>query len=72
MKQTKIDKVKQHLLTVGSITGKDAWLMYGYYRLSDGILKIRRRNPNLTITTRMHEAGGETFAVYEIEKEGAK
>jgi hypothetical protein len=72
MKQTKIDKVKQHLLTVGSITGKDAWLMYGYYRLSDGILKIRRRNPNLMITTRMHEAAGETFAVYEITQEGAK
>jgi hypothetical protein len=39
----KIDKVKQHLATGMPISGKHAYTRYNYYRLSDGILKLRRR-----------------------------
>jgi len=47
--------------------------------MKDKIKKIRtgvRRFvvccPDVRVVARMHEAAGETFAVYEIEKEGAK
>lgn len=65
MKVTKISKVKNHLIKYGSITPKQAYIAYGYYRLSDGILKLRRRG--MRIRTEEATERGETFAKYHLE-----
>lgn len=44
---TKIALTLEHLKTYGSITGKEAMELYGYYRLSDGIGVLRKRGHNI-------------------------
>ena len=67
----KIEQVLRHLQIHGSITPKDAYLQYGYYRLSDGIWKLRNRGHNI-ITQEETSDKGETYARYVlIDPKGA-
>lgn len=64
-KMKKIEMVLNHLQTHGSITPHDALINYGYYRLSDGIWKLRNRGFN--IATIIEESGkGDNFARYVL------
>ena len=60
----KIEQVREHLKKHNTITGKEAWLNYGYYRLSDGILKLRREGMN--IVTHMVKTPDGEHAKYEL------
>lgn len=44
---TKIQQVMQHLLTYGSITQLQAWSLFSYSRLGDGIFKLRKQGWNI-------------------------
>lgn len=45
---SKKSKVLHHLQTRSrGITGKEAWNLYGLYRLSDAIFKLRREGYNI-------------------------
>ena len=46
-KTTKLELLAFHLLEGKSITGLEAIKLFGYYRLSDGILKLRDRGWNI-------------------------
>ena len=61
----KIDAVLKHLQTHGSITPKDAYITYSYYRLSDGIYKLRNRGHNILTVDETSE-NGETYARYVL------
>lgn len=68
----KIEQVLKHLQDHGSITPKDAYTKYSYYRLSDGIWKLRNRGYN--IITEEETSGGDTYARYVLladEKDAA-
>lgn len=61
----KIEKVWAYMKEHGGyITGVEALRFCGYYRLSDGILKLRRRG--IGIVTTMIQADGERFAQYSV------
>lgn len=60
----KYDKVKQHLKQGQSITGLEALQLYGMYRLSSSINKLR--NSGWPIKTVMVENGSERYAKYFI------
>lgn len=66
--ETKIAQVWKHLQSGRPITGKQAWQLYGYYRLSSCIHKLRKRNPDVDIRMEMMEENGESFGVYHIAK----
>lgn len=61
----KIEQVLSHLQTHGSITPHDALIKYGYYRLSDGIWKLRNRGYNI-ITTEETSDKGDKYARYVL------
>jgi len=61
----KIEQVLEHLQTHGSITPHDALIKYGYYRLSDGIWKLRNRGHNI-VTIKEESAKGDEFARYVL------
>lgn len=61
----KIEQVLTHLQTHGSITPKDAYIQYGYYRLSDGIWKLRNRGHNIVTLDETNDKG-ETYARYVL------
>jgi len=61
----KIDAILNHLKTHGSITPKDAYITYSYYRLSDGIYKLRKRGHNI-LTVDETSNNGETYARYVL------
>ena len=61
----KIELVLKHLQDHGSITPHDALIKYGYYRLSDGIWKLRARGHNI-ITVKEESAKGDEFARYVL------
>lgn len=61
----KIDQVLNHLQTHGSITPKDSYILYGYYRLSDGIWKLRNRGFNIA-TIKEESAKGDEYARYVL------
>lgn len=68
---SKINRVLNHLQTHGSITPKDAYIQYGYYRLSDGIWKLRGRGHNI-VTQDETSDKGESYARYVlIDSKGA-
>ena len=63
---TQKDKILAHLKSGRSITGREAWLTYRIYRLSDVILKLRAKGYD--IKTRMvddPETGGQ-FGEYHM------
>lgn len=63
-KMKKIEQVLNHLQTHGSITPKDAYIQYGYYRLSDGIWKLRNRGYNIITQEECH--GDDKYARYVL------
>jgi hypothetical protein len=62
---SKHEKVLKHLQTK-PITGKQAWELYGLYRLSSSINRLRNDGHN--IHTEMVKKGKETFAKYKLIK----
>lgn len=64
-KETKIRKVKEHLLKYGKITGLEALKFYDLYRLSDVILKLRRQGMNITTI----QKDGNGYATYWLERD---
>lgn len=65
LKMKKIELVLNHLQTQGSITPHDALLQYGYYRLSDGIYKLRNRGHNI-VTIIEDRPNGDEYARYVL------
>jgi hypothetical protein len=61
---TKYDKVKEHLKSGQSITGLEALQLYGLYRLSSLINKLRGQD--WPIKTVIVEAGSLRYAKYFI------
>jgi hypothetical protein len=61
MAKSKIKQVKEHLEREGRITPLQALRLYGCYRLSDAIYKLRKRG--MDITTEEAQDGGN-YAVY--------
>lgn len=61
----KIDQVLQHLKTYGSITPLEALNRYHYYRLSDGIMKLRKRGYKIETKEEYH--GEDKYARYELD-----
>lgn len=59
----------QQLLTAlkkgDRITGSDAWMRFGYYRLSDGIFKLRGKGYD--IKTEMVQVDKMIFARYYMQ-----
>ena len=64
--KTKLDKVRDHLNKGFSINGRDAYIVWGYYRLSDGIHKLRKEG--MKIETISCVKNGNQFAKYKLEK----
>lgn len=61
-KETKIRQVEEHLMQYGSITPMESLAYYNLYRLSDTILKLRRRGMNIeTVST-----GKAGYATYRL------
>lgn len=63
---TKLQKVERHLAVHGSITGKDAYTSYGYYRLSDGIWKLRNRGYAIETIEETDPKTGDEYARYVL------
>lgn len=71
---TQKDMIRNHLIRHGSITPIDAWKMYGCYRLSDVILKLRRMGMQIdTLQVEETNIFGDkvTFAKYRLREEEA-
>jgi len=64
--QSKIARVKRHLLSGASITGLQAIKWFGLYRLAPAISRLRAKGMN--IKTEMVTIYGSTFARYSIKK----
>ena len=60
-------KIERHLLDGYSLTGLDAIKMYGVYRLSSVINRLRARG--MKIETVMREDNGKQFGEYRIAKQ---
>ena len=53
-KMTDTVKIKNHLINRGSITGAEAYRLYGIYRLADVIYKLRhKKEPHMDIQMEM-------------------
>lgn len=61
----KIKLIEEHLLSGQAITGLTALRAFGYYRLSDGILKLRKK---YDIQTDMIKNGKTRYASYKLIK----
>lgn len=61
--ETKIEKVRKHLLKHKTITQREAIRLYRYYRLSDGILKLRKRGMDIS-TQMVRPENGDSFGRY--------
>jgi hypothetical protein len=68
MKNTKGKKkqILDHLKSGRSITGRDAWSLYGVYRLSSTIHRLRNEGFPIK-TTMVPTIEGEDFASYSME-----
>lgn len=64
--EKKITKVKRYLEEHGHITGIEALKYCDCYRLSDVILKLRRRGMNIVT----EQANGNGYATYWLTKGG--
>ena len=62
---TKKQKVLNHLKSGRTISGLEALNLYGYYRLSDGIFKLREEGHDIR-TFRMPTPDGSTYAKYKL------
>jgi hypothetical protein len=62
---SKIEKLRKHLISGKAITGIGAMKLFSYYRLADGVHKLRKRGYD--IKTVMVESKGVTHALYYIE-----
>jgi len=65
---SKIQKVRQWLLIGKCLTVRDSVKMFGYYRLSAGISKLRKGGMNIE-TLRVPTKDGTTYAIYYMEGE---
>jgi hypothetical protein len=63
--QTKIDLVKKHLIKYGSISPREAIEKYNYYRLADGIMKLKRRG--MDIESEMIYLKNSRYALYKFK-----
>lgn len=64
---TKLEKVKEHLLSGKSLTGLDALKLFGSYRLAAIIHNLRKKE-NMNIHTEFITKGEDTFAKYTLVK----
>lgn len=61
----KIALLLKHLQDHGSITPLEALKKYGYYRVSDGVWKLRNRGYNI-VTVKEESSKGDEFARYVL------
>lgn len=61
---SKHKQIEQHLINKGSITPLQALSLYGVYRLSSVIHRLR--NKGYMIATVMQERHGDVYARYEL------
>lgn len=67
-KQTKISKVLEHLESGKTITPIEALDEYGSFRLSDIILKLRRRGYDIRTDMVKYRPTQSRFAMYTLNK----
>jgi hypothetical protein len=67
-KQTKVEKVRQHLIKKRSITSWDAITKYHATRLADIIFRLKQKG--WIIRTSTERQGDMTWARYTLVKEG--
>ena len=63
-KTTKINKVKNWLLSGKAISQRDAIEYFDYYRLSDAIYKLKKRG--MDIETKIIHENGIQYARYKL------
>lgn len=66
VRMSKLQKVLAYLKTGQELTVAQSVDMFGYYRLSDGILKLKRRGFN--ITTELRTGKDTRYGVYRLEQ----
>ena len=67
-KQTKAERVRQHLIKKRSITSWDAITKYHATRLADMVYRLKQKG--WIITTTVERRGDMTWARYTLVKEG--
>jgi hypothetical protein len=67
-KQTKVEKVRQHLIKKRSITSWDAITKYHATRLADIIFRLKQKGWIIRTTT--ERQGNMTWARYTLVQEG--
>jgi len=65
--ETKIQKVKAHLLTGRAITMLQSISWFDYYRLADGIYRLKNRGMDIE-TEMVVTLGGSRYARYRLKK----
>jgi hypothetical protein len=70
MTPTKQNAVLEHLMNTGKITGYQAWTLYGLYRLSSAINRLR--NDGWLITTTMVKKDDLTYAEYHLDRKNPR
>lgn len=60
-------KVLSHLMKVGSISPREALLDHGIYRLSDVVLKLRRKGYNIKTELLVNPIDGHKYGRYFID-----
>lgn len=66
--KTKIALLREHLKRGDSITGITAITLFNYYRLSDGIYKLRHKMGMNIDTEMVTTMNGSTYARYSLIK----
>lgn len=69
---TKIEQLKQHLLRGRKITNRESVERFNYFRLSDGVHKLRKAPYFLPIRKDWASSKTARWAVYSIEKGNKK
>ena len=66
MKESKHNEIKQHLLNGGQISGLEALKIFGVYRLSSIINRLRNEGLDVKTTMILSDDGVTQFAKYFI------
>jgi len=65
MKNTKIKKLREHLIKGRSISCKESWVRWGYYNMKDGIYKLRKSGMDIKMV-KVTETDGTTYGLYSL------
>lgn len=64
----KLIRLRNYLRMGYPITNRDSIEMFNYFRLSDGIFKLKKPPHNMKIETVMKYENGVQYAVYKLKK----